>query len=75
VIFSFLATWPILWVICCQHKNTQFLSLSAITEHSSDILKDRRNMKTWKICTDESGRNVDMIVWCGKIQKDSCIEN
>lgn len=32
-------------------------------------------MKTWKICTDESGRNVDMIVWCGKIQKDSCIEN
>lgn len=59
----------------CQYKNKKFLSFSATAEHSSDILKDRRNMKTQTICTDEFGRNVDVIIWCCQIQKDNCIEN
>jgi len=59
----------------CQYKNKKFLSLSATAEHSSDILKDRRNMKTKKVCIDESGINVDLIIWCSQVQKDNCIEN
>jgi len=59
----------------CQYKNKKFLSLSATTEHSSDILKDRRNMKTQTVCADESGINLDMIIWCCQVQKDNCIEN
>jgi hypothetical protein len=50
------------------------LSLSATAEHSPDILKDRRNMKTQTLCTDESGINVNVIIWCCQVQKDNCIE-
>jgi hypothetical protein len=32
-------------------------------------------MKTQKVCTDESGINVDFIIWCFQVQKDNCIEN
>jgi hypothetical protein len=59
----------------CQYKNKKFLSLSATAEHSPDILKDRRKMKTQAVCTDESRRNVDVIICCCQVQKDNCIEN
>lgn len=62
-------------LMICQYKNKKFLSLSATTEHSSDILKDRRNMKTRTVCTDEFGRNVVVNIWCSQVQKDNCIEN
>jgi hypothetical protein len=63
------------YLTVCQFKNKKFLSLSATTEHSSDILKDRRNMKTQTLCTDESAVNVDVFIWYCQVQKDNCIEN
>jgi hypothetical protein len=59
----------------CQYKNKEFLSLAGTTEHSSDILQDRRNLKTQTICIDESRRNVYMIIWFSQLQMDDCIEN